>query len=363
MYREFKKQKDAGLKGLNRGIPFNLERFNKFIPGVMRERLYLLGGGSGSGKTKVTNELFVFTVFDDWLKNGKSYPLRIHYFSLEMTSSQIIGELAARWIHINHGLLVDSQYLLSYWTDYTMTAYIDSLLESDEFKQYIADFNSCVKIIDTSLNSTVFSMYIKELSLESGDIATEEVVTKEGKTINIFVDYKENDDRQLTIIVLDHVSLVKNISGQTDKSMLGAMADIMIQARNRYKFTFVVTQQLNRGFNSTGRAAMDDILPKDSDFRGGSDIFDAANVVLGLLSPARERQTSFLGFRVADSGPVRGFGNRLLMLNVVKNRHGQAFTIFPLLFLGETGELFELPSRAEDYNLDNLKKYKKYYLQ
>jgi len=363
MFKKFKKIKDDGISGLNRGIPFGLDRFNKYIPGVMRERLYLLGGGSGAGKSKVINELFVFTVFDDWLAKDKSYPLEIHYFSLEMTESQIIAELAARWIHKTQGLLVDSQYLLSYWVDYKLSPFINEMLESNEFKQYIDDFNSCVKIIDTTLNSTTFSMYMNKLAEDSGTVHTKSVLTKENREIKIFTSYDDNDDNQLIMVILDHISLVKNTSGQTDKSMLGAMADTMIRARNRYKFSFVVTQQLNRAFNSTGRTRLDDILPKDSDFRGGADIFDAANVVLGLLSPKRERQTSFLGFKVADSASGKGFGNKLIILNIIKNRHGQAFTVFPLLFLGETGELFELPKKADDYNLDNLKKYTKYYLK
>lgn len=363
MYEEFKKEKDAGLMGLNRGIPFELPRFNNFIPGILQERLYLLGGGSGSGKSKVTNELFVFTVFDNWLSSNKSYPLQIHYFSLEMTQSQIIAELAARWVHKTQGLLVDSQYILSYWTNYTISPFINEILDSNEFKQYVDDFNTCVKIIDTTLNSTNFSMYVNKLAEDNGKITTREVITREGKKINVFVSYDGNKDKELIMIVLDHISLVKPTSGQNEKLMLGAMAEVMIRARNRYRFTFVVTQQLNRGFNSTSRTALEDVLPKDSDFRGGADIFDAANVVLGLLSPERERMTSFLGFKVADTATGNGFRNKLLIMNVVKNRHGQAFTIFPLLFLGETGELSELPKKAEDYNLDDLKKYKKYYLK
>lgn len=367
MYEKFKKEKDEGLSGLNKGISFPLVRFNQYIPGVRRERLYLIGGGSGSGKSKVTNELFVFNVFDDWLKSGKKYTLDIHYFSLEMPESQIISELASRWIYNTHGLLVDSQYLLSHWADYTLALYVNELLESDEFKQYVKEFQSCVTILDMTLNSVGFSKYIDNLARSKGQIHTKEVKTKEGNVFNMFDSYTENDKEQTTIIVLDHISLVKTvtISGQSQnrKTMIDDMAEIMIKARNRYKFTFAVAQQLNRGFNSTDRIKLDDVLPKDSDFRDGSGMFDAANVVLGLMSPIRERHTSFLGYKVASNNAGPGFGNRLLILNIIKNRHGAAFGVFPLLFLGETGQMFELPKRSEDFNMDELKKYKKYYIK
>ena len=158
MYNKFIKQKNDGLKGLNRGIPFELKRFNGYIPGVMRERLYLIASASGVGKSKVTNELFIFNVFDDWLDSKKAYPLKIHYFSLEMPEEQVVSELAARWIHRTQGMLVDSQYLLSYWSIYKLDPYINQLLDSESFKEYVEDFNDCVTIIDTSLNSTKFSI-------------------------------------------------------------------------------------------------------------------------------------------------------------------------------------------------------------
>lgn len=362
MYKKFKAEKDAGMAGLNKGLPFKLERFNRFVPGVMRERLYLLGGGSGAGKSKTANELFIFNVFDNWRESGKKYKLNIHYFSLEMPESKIISELAARWVHKNHGIILDSQYILSHWSVYKLSPFVNEMLESDEFKEYINDFQECTTILDTTVNYIKFNIYIDNLAKESGRIRTREIIKKDGGTINLFEAYDEYDEKQVTIVILDHISLVKPVAGQNKKQMLGDMADIMIRARNRYKFTFVVTQQLNRGFNSTDRIKLDDILPKDSDFRDGSDIFDAADVVLGLMSPSRERHTTFLGFKVASNAAGEGFKNKLLILNIIKNRHGEAFVIFPLLFLGETGELFELPDKAEKFDMDSLKKYKKYYI-
>jgi len=363
MYSKFKKEKDDGILGLNKGIPFSLERFNNYIPGVRKERLYLIGGGSGAGKSKTANELFIFNVFDAWLADGKKYALDIHYFSLEMPESKIVSELASRWIHKTQGILVDSQYLLSHWSIYKLDPFVNELLESESFKQYINDFAECCKILDMSVNSVSFNMYIDKLAEESGTIGTRQVITKDKKTINLFDSYIQKDPTKLTIVVLDHISLVKTVTGQNRKQMIDAMAEIMIKARNRYLFSFVVTQQLNRGFNSTDRIRLDDILPKDADFRDGSGMFDGADVVLGLMSPSRERHTTFLKFKVASNSTGEGFGNRLLVLNIIKNRHGEAFAIFPLLFLGETGELFELPKKAEEFKIDELRKYRKYYLK
>jgi len=358
---EFKKLKDEGLAGLATGVPFELPRFNMVVPGVQRQRLYLLGGASGSSKTKTTNEHFMFNVFDDWLRNGKTYPLSIHYFSLEMPRAQIVTALVLRWLYRNHGILIDAPYLLGYMKEFKLKPFYNELLESQDLANYISEFESVVSIMDTKLNHVAFSNYVKDLSLLKGVISYKSITTKEGKELRLFDKYEENDPRQLTILIVDHIGLVKLVQGQGERQMMIDMADIMIKARNRFNFTFVVTQQLNRNFGSSDRAKLEDILPKDIDFRAGSAIFDAADVVLGLLSPNRERQAVFMGYRIQSTTSSRGFGNRLVALNVIKNRHGSNNAVIPLLFIGEIGHYIELPRKAADFNYDTLLNYRKHY--
>ena len=360
-FSEFKRLKDEGLAGLATGIPFGLERFNAVVPGVQKQRLYLLGGASGSSKTKTTNEHFMFNVFDDWLYGGKQYPLLIHYFSLEMPRSQIITALVLRWLYKQHGVLIDSPYLLGYIKGVTLKPFYNELIESKELEDYVRAFSEVVSIMDTRLNHVSFSNYIKDLSITQGIVTNKDVITKEGKTFHMFDKYEENDNRQINIIIVDHIGLVKSVTGQSERQMMIDMGDIMIKARNRYNFTFVVTQQLNRNFGSSDRAKLEDILPKDIDFRAGSAIFDAADVVLGLLSPNRERQNSFMGYRVQSTSQSVGLGNRLVAMNVIKNRHGSNNAVIPLLFIGEVGHYEELPRKAAEFNYDSLLNYRKHY--
>ena len=359
--KEFKKIKNEGLQGLAKGISFQLPRFNTVVPGVQKQRLYLLGGASGSSKTKTTNEHFMFNVFDDWLESDKSYPLLIHYFSLEMPRAQIVTALVLRWLYKQHGVLIDAPYLLGYLEHKTLDPYYDQLLESDELAKYVTDFEEVANIMDTKLNHISFSNYIRDLSLSQGVINTKEITTKEGETMNLFESYEENDDRQVNIIIVDHIGLVKSITGQSERQMMIDMADIMIKARNRFNFTFVVTQQLNRNFGSSDRAKLEDILPKDLDFRAGSAIFDAADVVLGLLSPNRERQATFMGYKIQSTSSSTGLGNRLVAMNVIKNRHGANNAVIPLLFIGEIGHYEELPRKASEFDYNLLLNYKKHY--
>jgi len=239
--KEFKKLKDEGLKGLSTGIPFGLPRFNTVVPGVQKQRLYLLGGASGSSKTKTTNEHFMFNVFDDWLYGGKLYPLHIHYFSLEMPRSQIVTALVLRWLYKAHGILIDSPYLLGYIKDKPLNPFYNEILESADLANYIMEFESIASIMDTMLNHVSFSYYIKDLSQSQGTVIKKTVTTKDGGTISLFDKYEENNRNQVNIIIVDHIGLVKSVAGQSERQMMIDMADIMIKARNRYNFTFVVT--------------------------------------------------------------------------------------------------------------------------
>jgi len=83
--------------------------------------------------------------------------------------------------------------------------------------------------------------------------------------------------------------------------------------------------------------------------------------VLGLLSPNRERQATFAGYRIQSTSSSRGLGNRLVSMNVIKNRHGSNNAVIPLLFIGEIGYYEELPTKAADFNYEILLNYKKHY--
>ena len=64
------------------------------------------------------------------------------------------------------------------------------------------------------------------------------------------------------------------------------------------------------------------MLPKDSDLKEGGDLAEAADVIFGLMSPYREKLSAFLGYRVMDTSGGIGLKGRMLVLNVIKNRHG-----------------------------------------
>ena len=358
--KQFKRIKDEGLSGLKVGIPFSSPRLNDKIPGIQKEMIYLTLGNSGAGKTKFVNEQFVFNTFDDWYRSGNRIPLKIHYFSLEISTEQIVASLVIRWLYNEHQILITVPYLLGYIKDKRLAPMYNELIESQELEDYIKAFQKVALIMDTTLNTVSFNIYLNDLVGREGVSTFTEKELDDGNTINLFKDYEENDVRQMNIIIVDHIGLVKHISGQTERQMMQDMGDIMIKFRNRYKFTFSITQQANRNSNSSDRHKLEDLLLKDSDAKGGAGIFDASNVVLGLFSPMRERQSSFMKYKVTGNATTPGLGNRMIALNIIKNRNGEANYVFPMLFLGEIG-LYEDLVKPEDVDYRLISSIKPHY--
>ena len=78
------------------------------------------------------------------------------------------------------------------------------------------------------------------------------------------------------------------------------------------------------------------------------------------MSPYREKLNTFLGYRVSDTSNNKGLKGRMLMLNIVKNRHGTMGRVYPLLFLGELGLFSHLPPKPENFDYDILNKFTHY---
>ena len=237
---EIRKTISDGLSGIYAGVPFPLKKLNYSVPGIQKSRIYISAGGTGSGKSKFINEAFMFTLFDDWLASGKAYTLKIYYFSLEIPKEQILAALTVRWLYKRHEIITDNTYLLSYNKEFKPDGRILALLDSDEFTNYISAFEECVDIMDTSINHISFDNFVMAKAREHGTINYSYKETSDGNKLKMFDSYIENDPNQKILFIVDHVALVKTVSGQTKKAMLGSIGDTMIKARNRYRFTFSV---------------------------------------------------------------------------------------------------------------------------
>lgn len=361
MYRQFKRIKDQGLLGRNKGIKFPLLKLATTIPNIQKSKFYIIAAASGVGKSAFINEMFVFNAYDEIIKNPAT-KLRIIYWSLELPKEYIITRLLVRWLKLKHNILVDSDYLLSQG-DKKLDPFINELLESQECIDYVEGFGKIVDIRDDKLTYISAAKQIDTIAEEQGVIKHKDLKVK-GDVWSVFDDYMEHDKDQYTIFIVDHISLIGNVKGESKKQSMDALTEVVIKARNRYKFTFVFAQQLNRGFSSTDSRKLELLLPTSNNFKDSNATIEGCDVAIGLMSPYREGLDDFLNYRIkprANDPLKHGFKNRMLVANIIKNRTGESNKVYPLYFEGETGIMQHIDKTPAEIDYNAINKGLKHY--
>lgn len=325
-----------GLVGKNKGVPTSSRMLNKWITNIQKERIYIISGSSGSGKTSFANELYVFSMFDEYIKHDKIKP-EIIYFSFEMTKENLIGKLICRWLYSNYNIVISPNKLFSYGDNKCPQKIID-IVKQEDCQEYISKFEEVTKVYDISMGVDEIVSVLDEIGKKNGERKEKD---------NGFKTYVEYEEKKHVLVVIDHAALVKLSPGKSKKSTIDDLTPHLIRVRKQYKFSIVVLQQLNRNISSTDRLKLDQMLPNDADLKETSDLYDACDVCLGIFNPFKYRIPRTFGYDICtDDLSKRKFylEDRFRIMNIMKNRHGDNNKIMPVGFIGENGMILDLPA-------------------
>ena len=84
-----KDRRSNALNGEINCIPFDFTRFSNDIPGIEKDKYYLISGNTKSGKSQLTNYLFLYTPLLYAYHNPEKVRVKIFYFPLEETPENI----------------------------------------------------------------------------------------------------------------------------------------------------------------------------------------------------------------------------------------------------------------------------------
>lgn len=325
-----------GLVGKNKGVPTSSRMLNKWITNIQKERIYIISGSSGSGKTSFANELYVFSMFDEYIKHDKIKP-EIIYFSFEMTKENLIGKLICRWLYNKYNIVISPNQLFSYG-DYKCPKKIIDIVKQEDCQEYISKFEEVTKVYDISMGVDEIVSILDNIGNKNGERKEKD---------NGFKTYVEYEENKHVLVVIDHAALVKLSPGKSKKSTIDDLTPHLIRVRKQYKFSIVILQQLNRNISSTDRLKLDQMLPNDADLKETSDLYDACDVCIGIFNPFKYRIPRTFGYDICtDEILKRKFflEDRFRIMNIMKNRHGDNNKIMPVGFIGENGMILDLPS-------------------
>ncbi|RUP42202.1 MAG: hypothetical protein EKK63_02575 [Acinetobacter sp.] len=354
---KFEKVLQDGLTGLNQGFDVG-GSISKMIDGIQKSSYYLIGAHPNIGKTQFTDFFFVLKA---WLKaKSVGKPLKIFYWSLEISSSMKKAKWASFYLQMKYGLHWKAKFILGRIPDKLPTK--EEFEKIQEALQFVSYLLQDVIIIDQSMPGHRLYKFIADNYYAKLGTIKRDTQTEQQKKFNIpghVISFIPNQDIPLTLLVADHIGL---IPGSTTKNALDAMSKDSVDARNMFGISPVLIQQFNQDLMSSRRESLtrgvkDDprrvpqlLAPQQLDFGDSTYTFRDADLVLALVQPSKfQLQT----FDEVPIGPVElgGIGPHFRAVYLLKNRDGFTDRYQHQFMDGLTGMFYDLPDTLDpDYS-------------
>ena len=339
-YDRLDKEIKKGMAGGSKGIPMGFNRLNRYV-GIRKSMYYLVGGLTGSGKTSFIDDAFVLNPIDWYMKNKSTSKIKfkVVYRSMERSRAYKLAKWVARKIFIDHGKEIGVGRLLGWTDDLTEEEY--KLYQS--YKSYMDEMEQYVEIIDGAANPVGIATDLKNYALRNGKIVKVDAYTQK---------YVPDDENLITIIVIDHIGLLKTTKTQpTKKAAIDKMSDELRYVRDFYGFSPVVVSQFNRSIANPMRIKAGDVEPQLEDFKESANTQDDADVVMALFDPIRYKVEDPSGYaldKLKDDYGAKYFRS----MRLIKNSYGEDDIRVGLAFLGAMGMFKELPKRRDITDAD-----------
>ena len=334
-----KQEVESGLSGRNNGVPMGFDRLNRYI-GIRKSMYFLVGGLTGSGKTSFIDDAFVLNPFDWYIsQKDPKIKLRIIYRSMERSKTYKFAKWVSRKIFIDQGIIIPVPKLLG-WTEKMTKDEHDLFLM---YEYYMNQMDDVITIIGGPENPVGIAKELKAHAVQNGRI---EQIDEYNKC------YFPNNEHEVTIVVIDHIGLLKLTKDQpTKKQAIDKMSDELRYARDFYGYTPVVVSQFNRDISNPMRIKNGDVEPQLEDFADSSSTQNDADVVLALFDPMRYKVPDPSGYeldKLRDQYGAKYFRS----LRLIKNSYGSDDIRIGLAFLGDIGMFRELPRRKDITDAD-----------
>lgn len=334
-----KHEVELGLTGRNNGIPMGFNRLNRYI-GIRKSLYFLVGGLTGSGKTSFIDDAFVLNPFDWYImQKDPGVKLRIIYRSMERSRTYKLAKWVSRKIFLDHAIVIPVGKLLG-WNEKMTHDEHDLFLM---YEDYMNEMNNVITIIDGPENAVGIAKELKEHALQNGKIEQVDDYNKR---------YFPNNENEITIVIIDHIGLLKTTKDQTTKKQaIDKMSDELRYARDFYGYTPVVVSQFNRDISNPIRIKNGDVEPQLEDFAESSQTQNDADVVLALFDPMRYKVADPSGYdlnKLKDEYGAKYFRS----LRLIKNSYGEDDVRIGLGFMGQIGMFKELKKKKDMTDAD-----------
>ena len=349
-------------------IPWlNFPKLSTVIPGVQRERYVIITSGPKSGKSQLTDTLYVMEPINYLLKNpNTNLDVEIHFFTLEMSKEAKIKQLIANKIYIETGKIISSENLDSLYRNYILEDEIAVELFTESYEKWFDFLESHVTYIDNVRNPTGIYFHMREVARKNGKFfyKGKEVIIPESANWSQsqyqYDDYIPNNPDKFIICIVDHVGLLT----PEDKRDLEGTIDLFsntyaIKLRDKFRQTIITVQQQNLGAEdqvfSQGKLVIAKVKPRHSSLGDSKKPSRDCNQIISLFNPSR---FSIPEYPEKNGYDVTKWKDHYRELSILLSRNGGGSIDLDLYFNGAVNYFEELPSPEKFKKDPNL--YKKY---
>lgn len=343
IFNKLKVEVENGLSGENVGISTGFSGLDRYIS--VRRKIYtLIFGSSGTGKSSLAQNAYILNPFDWWWKNRNNtkIKLKIVYFSQERNSSYVTAKWLCRKIFLNEGVLIPLQKLMGWWRNDKLTKEEYQLFL--KYEPYFNNMDEVVEIIDGGQNPTAIYKWIKNWGELNGKI----IQINEYQKV-----YVPNDENLITLIIVDHQSLIRKEKGiTTKKEAIDKLSEYLQMARDFYGFSPVLIAQMNRDIANPIYQKMEIFEPTPEQIKDSATSFEDCDVCISLFDCVKFKTKAPTLHDAEKMIDNRTGAKYYRSLKIHKNSWGEDDIRKGLAFMGSIGHFCELPKASEMTDAD-----------
>ena len=354
--QNLQERKDNAENGGVNCIPFPFVRFRGEVPGIEQGQYVIVTANQKTGKTQITNFLYLFNVLDYAFNNPDKCSVHIIYVPLEESKQKIIERYICHLLYQLDGIRISPTDLRSTSSDYIVEQQILDLLQTEKYKERLDFFEKCVQFETEDTNPTGILRVCENYAKSVGTYKSHKVTSRGNafKEVEVFDSYVPNDPNHYKIVIIDHIGLVDREQGFKIKDSVDKMSEYFVKyLRNRYGYTCVAIQQQASESEGLEAVKAKKMLPTAATLGDSKYTARDCDLALGLFDPSKFGLPSWLGYKIQDVDGT-GLKNYGRFVYVIANRNGEMGGICPLFFDGAVCDFEELP-RPDDVN--NLAQY------
>lgn len=346
LYTHLETRRDKILSGQINCIPLPFYRFRSEIPGITQGTYYLVSGATKSGKSQITNYLFVYNSILYAYNHPEQVIPKIFYYNIEETAESITLRFVSYLLYTLDNIRISPIDLESTNSNNPLSKDILDLLNTDKYLNILKFYEEHVSYMG-SKNPTGIWKDIKAYADNNGK-AIYQTIKLEDKELTKFSHYIPNNPNEYIFILIDHISIIETESGLDLRQSINKLSEYLITFRNRYNYIPVVVQQQN--IETTGLEAFkaNKIRSTMAGLADSKATGKDCSVMLGISNPYSQEVQEYLGY------DIRKLKGNFRILEVVLNRNGQSNGLCPLYFDGAVNFYKELPLPNDVINMNKV---------